>query len=160
MTADVLSPCVAESSTVTVLIMQDKWLHVFRAEGFHDDVIKWKHFPRYWPFARSPVNSPHKGQWRGALMFSLIYVWINGWINNRAHYDVIVMSTICAFSASTNAGKCKHIIIFERAMSYKKSSEVLDLILNVVTSSVPWYNKITKNENHCSRPSGQSHCGV
>ena len=45
-------------------------------------------------------KSPHKGQWRGALLFSLIYVWINGWINNReagdlrrhcAHYDVIVM---------------------------------------------------------------------
>ena len=39
----------------------------------HDDVIKWKHFPRNWPFVRglhrSPVNSPHKGQWRGALMF-------------------------------------------------------------------------------------------
>ena len=40
---------------------------------FHDDVIKWKHFPRYWPFVRgihrSRVNSPFKGQWRGALMF-------------------------------------------------------------------------------------------
>ena len=70
----------------------------------HDDVIKWKHFPRYWPFVRgihrSPVNSPHKGQWRGALMFSLICVWINGWVNNReagdlrryrAHYYVSVM---------------------------------------------------------------------
>ena len=37
----------------------------------HDDVIKWKPFPRYWPFVRgfyrSPVNSPHKGQWRGAF---------------------------------------------------------------------------------------------
>ena len=40
----------------------------------------WRHqmetFPRYWPFVRgihrSPVNSPHKGQWRGALMFSVI----------------------------------------------------------------------------------------
>ena len=49
---------------------------------------------------RSPVNSPHKGQWRGALIFSLICAWINGWVNNgeagdlrrhRAHYDVIVM---------------------------------------------------------------------
>ena len=44
--------------------------------GTHDDVIKWKHFPHYWPFVRgihrSPVNSQHKGQWRGALMFSLI----------------------------------------------------------------------------------------
>ena len=70
----------------------------------HDDVIKWKHFPRNWPFMRgihrSPVNSPHKGQWRGALMFSLICVRINGWVNNReagdlrryrSHYDVIVM---------------------------------------------------------------------
>ena len=39
----------------------------------HDDVIKWKHFPRHWPFVRevhrSPVNFQHKGQWRGALMF-------------------------------------------------------------------------------------------
>ena len=70
----------------------------------HGDVIKWKHFPRNWPFVRgihrSPVNSPHKGQWRGALRFSLICVWINDWVNNReagdlrryhAHYDVIVM---------------------------------------------------------------------
>ena len=67
-------------------------------------VINWKHFPRYWPFARrihwSPVNSPHKGQWRGALMFSVSHAWINGWINNReagdlrryrTHCDVILM---------------------------------------------------------------------
>ena len=68
------------------------------------DVIKWKYFPRYWPLVRgihrSPGNSPHKGQWRGALMFSLICAWINGWVNNReagdlrrhrAHCDVTVM---------------------------------------------------------------------
>ena len=71
---------------------------------YRNDVIKWKHFPRYWPFVRgihrSPVKSPHKGQWRGALMFTLIYARINGWVNNReagdlrphsAHYDVIVV---------------------------------------------------------------------
>ena len=55
----------------------------------------------------SPVNSPHKGQWRGALMFSLICVWITGWANNRqagdlrrhsAHYDVIVMNWIQTWS--------------------------------------------------------------
>ena len=70
----------------------------------HDDVIKWKHFPRNWPFVReshrSLVNSPHKGQWRGALMFSVICVWINHWVDyreagdlrrSRAHYDVTVM---------------------------------------------------------------------
>ena len=61
------------------------------ANSRHDDVIKWKHFPRNWPFVRgihrSPVNSPHKGQWRGALMFSLICVWINDWVNNREAGD-------------------------------------------------------------------------
>ena len=47
-----------------------------------------------------PVNSPHKGQLRGALTFSLICAWIIDWVNNReagdlrrhrGHYDVIVM---------------------------------------------------------------------
>ena len=80
----------------------------------HDDVIKWKHFSRYWPFVRgihrSPRKSPHKGQWSGALVFSLIYAWINGWVNNRetddlrwhrAHYEVTAMArtaiTSCPF---------------------------------------------------------------
>ena len=68
----------------------------------HDDIMKRKHFPRYWPFVRGihrwPVNSPYKGQWRRALMFSLIYAGINFWVNNReagdlrchrAHYDAL-----------------------------------------------------------------------
>ena len=55
----------------------------------------------FWWKCRSSANSPHKGQWRGALMFSLICVWIDVWVNNgkagdlrrhRAHCDVIVMS--------------------------------------------------------------------
>ena len=37
---------------------------------------------------RSPVNSPHKGQWRGTLMFSLICAWINAWVNNREAGDL------------------------------------------------------------------------
>ena len=68
----------------------------------------WRHevktFPRYcsfvWKIHRPPVNSPHKGQWREALICSLIFAWTNGWVNNRdagdlrrnrAHYDVTVM---------------------------------------------------------------------
>ena len=69
-----------------------------------------------------PVNSPHKGQWRGASMFSLICVWINGWVNNReandlrryrAHYDVIVISSICLPWGNVNKiwMKILHIII-------------------------------------------------
>ena len=54
----------------------------------------------------SPVNSPHKDQWSGALVFSLICAWINGWVNNRetvdlrchrAHYDVILMLQSVAY---------------------------------------------------------------
>ena len=37
---------------------------------------------------RLPVNFPHKGQWRGALMFSLIYAWIKDWVNNREVGDL------------------------------------------------------------------------
>ena len=72
--------------------------------SFGDDVIKWRPFPRYWPFVqgihRSRVNDPHKGQWHGTLVFSLICAWINRWVSNgeagdlrrhRAHYDVTVM---------------------------------------------------------------------
>ena len=57
----------------------NKWTDICRN---HDDVIKWKHFPRIWPFVRgihrSPVYSPYNGQWRGALVFSLICAWIKG----------------------------------------------------------------------------------
>ena len=51
--------------------------------------------------------SPHKDQWRGALMFPLICAWVNGWLNNRedvglrghrAHNDVTVMHTLIASS--------------------------------------------------------------
>ena len=72
-----------------------------------DDVIEWKHFPRYWPYVwgihRSPVNSAHKCQWRGALVFSLICTWKNIWVNSReagdlwrhrGHHDVVVMQYV------------------------------------------------------------------
>ena len=71
----------------------------------HDDIIKWKHFLCYWPFVsgihQSLVDSPHKGQWHGALIFSLVCIWRNSWVNNQdagdlkcshAHYDIIVIN--------------------------------------------------------------------
>ena len=99
------SPWVHHSKLLTTPVHTDWRVQTFITHAtLHDDVIKWKHFPRYWSLARGiyrpPVNSPHKGQWRGALMFSLICVWINGWVNNReagdlkryrGHCDVIVM---------------------------------------------------------------------
>ena len=78
----------------------------------YDVVIKLKQFPRHWPFVQgihwSPLNSPHKGHCRETLMFSLICVWINGWVYNRragdlrqhrAHYDVAVMNDFISFMA-------------------------------------------------------------
>ena len=75
----------------------------------------------YWPFVwgihRSPVNSPHKGQWSGPLMFSVICAWTNGWVNNwdtrelrhhHAHYDVIVMNNI--FTGQMATGEMIHEI--------------------------------------------------
>ena len=73
----------------------------------HDDVIKWKHFPRYWPFVRgihrSSVNSPHKGQWRDALLLSLICVWINGWVK------LVIWDTITPIMTSLY---CSHQVYF------------------------------------------------
>ena len=77
---NVLTPWPLEDTAILKLIFS------------HDDVTKWKHLPRYWSFVReihrSPVNSPHKGQWRGALMFTLICTRINGWVNNREAGDL------------------------------------------------------------------------
>ena len=98
---------------------------VLPISDWHDDVIKWKHFPRNWPYMRGdspvPVNSPHKGQCRGALVFCLICVWINGWVNNRkagdlrrhrGHYDVIVKRKMENYDwrSSINATLTKMII--------------------------------------------------
>ena len=67
----------------------------------------------------SPVNFPHKGQWRGDLMFSLICVWINGCVNNRedgdlrryrAHYDVIVMVVSWSLAVELPSGEYKRAV--------------------------------------------------
>ena len=64
----------------------------------HDDVIKWKPFPRHW------ASVPHKGRWREALRFSLFCAWTNGWANtrdaddlrrHRDHYDVTERWCFC-----------------------------------------------------------------
>ena len=73
----------------------------------HDDVINLKLFFGLLTLCegnpRSPVNSPNKGQWRGALIFLWSAPWINGWVINReagdlrrhqARYDVIVMHCV------------------------------------------------------------------
>ena len=112
-----------------------KWAKPVPVLDHHDDVIKWKHFLRYWPFVRgihrSPVNSQHKGQWRGALMFTLICARINGWVNNReagdlrrhcAHYDVIVMWI----------SDCTHIKVKDLFTHIQTTAEVMAWVSNYI----------------------------
>ena len=66
----------------------------------------------------TPVDCPHKCQWREALMFSLICAWENGWTNkryagdlrrHRAHNDVTVMLSLRLYRFFLNTektGKC------------------------------------------------------
>ena len=85
----------------------------------HDDVIQGKLFARHRPFLRaiyrSPLNSPHKSKWRGALVFSLIWAWTNGWVNNRdagylrrhrTHYYVTAMKTYNVMVNQTRGNVC------------------------------------------------------
>ena len=107
-----------------------------KKNGIHDDVIKWKHFPRYWPFVRgihrSTVNSQHKGQWRGALMFSLTCTRIKGWVNNdeagdlrrhRAHYDVTVMWLIWHKNEWPNWAGCS-VVKMHTQMGYEATGKI------------------------------------
>ena len=75
----------------------------------HDDAMKMETVSTLLALCveNSPVTSPHKGQWCGALMFSLTFAWINGWVNNhqagdlrrhRTHYDVTVMPSVQLYS--------------------------------------------------------------
>ena len=113
---------------------------------FYDDVIKWKYFPRHWPFVRG-IHRGHKGQWREALMFSLISVWKNGWGNNRkagdlsryrAHYDVTVMYfTRCSAIRYINTMKTVIALTVCQSSSYTlcSISVISDYLLRVNTST-------------------------
>ena len=85
---------VVDAQNFIFMLFIYKWLQLSmcQEEKTPDDIIKWKHFPRYWSCVRgihwSLVDSPHKGQWQGALMFSLICAWTNGWTNSREAGDL------------------------------------------------------------------------
>ena len=81
----------------------------------YDDIIKRKHIPRYWSFVKGIHRWPHKGQWRGAFKFFLLYAWANGWPNkrdavdlrrHRAHYYVTVVDTYRIASYLYYNGPC------------------------------------------------------
>ena len=112
------------------------------------DVIKWKRFPRYWPFVwgihMSSVNSPHRGQWRGALMFSLLCAWINAWENNReagdlrgnrAYYDVIMIYIVYVWYKIT----CSLWVIHESNLT--NNYDTINSIIHTMTISSKSINR-------------------
>ena len=115
----------------------------------------WRHqmetFPCYWPFVRgihrSQVNSPHKGQSHGALIFSLMCVWINGWVNNckagdlrryRAHYDVSLMTERYTSVTVRHSLRRRHYNP-HCCLDYQKLSANVFPCLNILTSIMHRY---------------------
>ena len=105
-----------EQSILVSLVYVSDWNVLWGMWSRDDDVIKWKHFPRY-------------GQWRGALMFSFICARINGWVNHReagdlrhhrAHYDVIVIV------------RSIFDIIFDRSYSFVCTLHHINIIIVIV----------------------------
>ena len=111
---------------------------------------------------RSPVNSPHKGQWRDALMFSFNYVCTNVWVNDhdtgdlrrhRVHYHVTVMPAArCrAIKFRTHITPCNGICYL-----YLRKYDITEMCLGswpIVTKQPyrPWLGKCS-----CLL---QTHCG-
>ena len=112
----------------------------------NSNYMTWTHFPWYWPFVWGshwwPVNSPHKGQWRGALMFSFICAWIKAWVNNleasdlrrhHGHYDVIVTSTFIRETVT----HCSHYTwIFVSILQFFKKLLIYFKIQKVVPNPI------------------------
>ena len=95
-----LSTAIKKRSNCVYCMRIILWPHA--SHTYHDDVIKWNHFPRYWPFMRGihrwiPSTKASDAE---LWLFFFICAWINDWVNNReagdlrrhrTHYDINVM---------------------------------------------------------------------
>ena len=79
--------------------MQSHALLIYREMWLDFAWLRHQHFSCHWPFVRGlhrpPVDSPHKDQWRGALMFSFMCAWTNGWANSEDVGDLRRQSAHC-----------------------------------------------------------------
>ena len=90
--------------------IKTKWFSWISKSSTHDYVINWKHFPRYWPVVlgiyQSPVNSPHKGQWRRALIFSIVCAWTL----EQTIKTLVITDAITLFVTIMHSSKSKTIM--------------------------------------------------
>ena len=99
----------------------------------------------------STVDSHHKGQWREALVFSLICAWTNGRASTRysgdsrrhlAHYDVIVLNLGYTFSfAMLFAIQCYNsgVLCQQYVSRAGTSNHIPQILWDVFTFPCPWY---------------------
>ena len=111
----------------------------------HGDVIKWKHLPRYWPFVRgihrSPVNSPHKVQWRGALMF----LWYRGsitfllYVGPSLGISVYISVNVCIYWPGHEGGLVflPGLLSFDESLLYWSAGSFVVLIYRIC-----WWRKL------------------
>ena len=94
-----------------------------------------------WGIQRSPVNSPRKGQWRGALKFSLICDWINGWANN---WDVGDLRRHCTHNEVTLEKQVWHLVWLKGPAFMKGIGLTPDLRID---HNLPVYNCLLQFRN-------------
>ena len=152
---------------------ENKGLFLLHSSGakyvllFQDDVIRCKHFPCYWPFKwginRSIVDSPHKGQWCGALMFSVMPAWPKEWTNNRDASDlrrhhgrcdvtvmqwfgiVLICMTLIAYFSCWNEFKFKTTSQWLQKLSY---CYFYTHILSIGANLFLYYSHVDQNPCH------------
>ena len=100
-----------------------------------------RHFPRHWPFVRgihrSPMNSPQKGQWRGAL--SKRSSKQSRRRRHRAHYDVTMVCSIALWMWSLDGVWCNMCLyILRNIVSFPFSPPSLTCPIAEIHMIMPW----------------------
>ena len=128
-----------------VISMSNTGIILGTCSANHEDVVKWKHFPHYWPFAQRPVTRSFD------VFFDLRLN--NDWVNNReagdlrrhrAHYGVIVM---CEKTPQSNASSHWLKSYTEWSLKYaslgppSKALFAYDTFCNIETRQVLIYKK-------------------
>ena len=91
----------------------------------------------------------HKGQWRAALMFSLICAWISRWVNNReagdlrghcAQYDVIVShgQFLMTYIYETESWSVKHTCLLHHHSDFIMTAMASQITGVAIVFSTVW----------------------
>ena len=85
---------------------------------------------------------PHKGQGRGALMFSLTFAWTNGWANNRDAGDLRGLHVHCDVTVMCSQGSIIQCAIFSSCNNLAGGNKYMKLntITHISLTRYQWVN--------------------